>query len=76
MRFFWKWWGNLEIRLASKIPLPKYAISGLGRKPWFDVKGGIVFKAPFINGTGVSLLKLKSTPANSPTYHIFPFQTH
>lgn len=27
--------------LASKIPAPKHEQSGLGRKPWFDVKGGM-----------------------------------
>jgi IS5 family transposase len=27
--------------LASLIPAPPHAVSGRGRKPWFDVKGGI-----------------------------------
>jgi hypothetical protein len=27
--------------LAEKIPLPRHAQSGRGRKPWFDVKGGL-----------------------------------
>lgn len=30
--------------LARKIPLPKQSQSGLGRKPWFDVKGGIALQ--------------------------------
>lgn len=30
--------------LAQKIPLPKQSQSGLGRKPWFDVKGGIALQ--------------------------------
>jgi IS5 family transposase len=30
--------------LAKKIPLPKQSQSGLGRKPWFDVKGGIALQ--------------------------------
>lgn len=30
--------------LAKKIPLPKHSQSGLGRKPWFDVKGGIALQ--------------------------------
>ena len=30
--------------LASKIPPPKQSKSGLGRKPWFDVKGGIALQ--------------------------------
>lgn len=30
--------------LAKKIPLPKQNQSGLGRKPWFDVKGGIALQ--------------------------------
>jgi len=27
--------------LASKIPPPQHSIGGMGRKPWFDIKGGI-----------------------------------
>jgi hypothetical protein len=30
--------------LASKISLPSFRKSGLGRKPWFDVKGGIALQ--------------------------------
>ena len=30
--------------LARQIPPPKHAISGMGRKPWFDVKGGIALQ--------------------------------
>lgn len=30
--------------LATQIPLPSYRKSGLGRKPWFDVKGGIALQ--------------------------------
>ena len=31
-------------KLAAKIPLPAYTKSGLGRKPWFDVKGGLALQ--------------------------------
>jgi transposase, IS5 family len=30
--------------LAKKIPLNKQSQSGLGRRPWFDVKGGIALQ--------------------------------
>jgi len=30
--------------LAAKIPPPPSSLSGLGRKPWFDVKGGIALQ--------------------------------
>jgi transposase, IS5 family len=30
--------------LAKKIPLPKHSISGRGRKPWFNVQGGIALQ--------------------------------
>lgn len=31
-------------KLATRIPLPSHSKSGLGRKPWFDVKGGIALQ--------------------------------
>jgi IS5 family transposase len=31
-------------RLAAHIPLPRFGKSGLGRRPWFDVKGGIALQ--------------------------------
>lgn len=31
-------------KLAARIPSPAYGKSGLGRKPWFDVKGGIALQ--------------------------------
>ena len=31
-------------RLAKEIPPPKHSISGRGRKPWFDIKGGIALQ--------------------------------
>lgn len=30
--------------LAEKVPAPPHAISGIGCKPWFDVKGGIALQ--------------------------------
>ncbi|MDO5650036.1 MAG: transposase [Gallicola sp.] len=30
--------------LSSQIPSPAYGKSGLGRKPWFDIKGGIALQ--------------------------------
>lgn len=30
--------------LAAQIPPPRASLSGLGRKPWFDVKGGIALQ--------------------------------
>jgi hypothetical protein len=31
-------------KLAARIPPPAYSKSGLGRKPWFDMKGGIALQ--------------------------------
>lgn len=30
--------------LAEKVPVPPHALSGIGCKPWFDVKGGIALQ--------------------------------
>lgn len=30
--------------LAEKTPAPKHEISGKGRRPWFDLKGGIALQ--------------------------------
>ena len=30
--------------LSAKIPPPRHALSGVGRKPWFDVQGGIALQ--------------------------------